>query len=111
MPGNGEPKGCNEVLSNEPIPTDLAIATVPCSAIAGPNAKSVPLMPLVYAEDVRRINEELGEELNGPKPRKPTSMERLQARRVMAHDKGDYGEVEQIEKSINWKQNVRSAAL
>ena len=46
----------------------------------------------------------------GTKPRKSTSMERLQARRVMAHDKSNYGEVERIEKSINWKQSVHSAA-
>ena len=29
---------------------------------------------------------------------------------MMANDNGDYGKVEQIEKSINWKQSVCSAA-
>ena len=71
---------------------------------------AVPLMPLSYAEDVRCINEKLDEDENRPKPRKPTSMERLQACHVLTHNKGNYAEVEQIEKSINCKQSVYSAA-
>ena len=67
-------------------------------------------MPSACAEDEHRINEEHDEELNGPKPRKPTSMEHLQARRVMAHDKRDWKELKQAEKSISWKQSVRSAS-
>ena len=59
---------------------------------------------------MRRINEELEEEIDGPKPRKPTSMERLQTRRVMVRDKGNWKEVEQVEMSMSWKQSVRSAA-
>ena len=108
--GNLELEKRTAVTASMHEQSKLAIASVPSSAIAGSSAKAVPLMPLAYAEDVRRINKELDEEENGPKPRKPTSMERLQARRVMAHDKGNYQEVEQIEKSITWKQSVRSAA-
>ena len=37
-------------------------------------------------------------------------MERLQARQVFAHDKGNFEEVEQIEGNISWKQSVKSAA-
>ena len=37
-------------------------------------------------------------------------MERLQERRVVAHDKGDYKEVEKIEKGIYWKQTLDAAA-
>ena len=67
-------------------------------------------MPLAYAEDARRINEELDQEINGPKTWKLTSMKRLQARHVMAQDSGDWNEVEQVKKSTIWKQSVRSAA-
>ena len=88
----------------------LEIASVPSPAIAGPGSKTISLMPPGYAEDVSRINEELDEELNVPKSRETTSMERLQACRVMAHDKGDWEELEQVEKSIKWKQSVHSAA-
>ena len=60
----------------------------PSATIRG-GTQAVPLIPLAYAEDVRRINEEIEEEENGPKPRKLIWMERLQARSVMAHDKKD----------------------
>ena len=76
------------------MPTDTEIVTVPSSAIAKSNPRAVPLMPLAYSEDVRRINDELNEEVTRSKPRKPTSMARLQACRVVAHEKGDREEVE-----------------
>ena len=58
-------------------------------AILGPSIYVAPLILPDYTEGVWRINEELDEELNGPKPWKPTSMERYQTRCVMVHDKGD----------------------
>ena len=58
---------------------------------------------------MRRINEEHEEEVNGPKPRNPTSMELLQARSVIAHEKGSWKEVKQVERIISWKQSVCSA--
>ena len=67
-------------------------------------------MLLAYEEAVQQINKENGKEEHGPKPRKPTLMERLKARRLMAHNKGDWNEVYHIEKSISWKQSARSAA-
>ena len=67
-------------------------------------------MQLTYAEDVWRINMELDEEVNEPKQRKPTFLERQLAHPVPPHDKGNFEEVEQIERSITWKQSVKSAA-
>ena len=88
--GHREPQKETELAPQKRAQTDNAIATISSSGIAESSAKAVPLMPLAYDKDVRRINQELEEEENGPKPRKPTSIERLQARRVMAHDKGDW---------------------
>ena len=72
MPDNDEATKHNELSSNEPLTTDLAISKVLSSEIADSRTQAVPLMPLAYAKDVRRINDELDEEVNGPKPRKHT---------------------------------------
>ena len=92
------------------MPTEKEITTVSSLTIAGSNTRVIPLMPPAYAKNVRRINDELEEQVNVAKPRKSTSMERLQASRAMAHDKGNWKEVKQVEKSISRKQSVHSAA-
>ena len=70
------------------------------NGISGSSKQAVTLMLLVYVKGARRINQDLEEKVNGAKPRKHASMERLLARGVIANDKGDCEEVEQNERSI-----------
>ena len=77
------------VEPDKPMPTDTAIPTVPSSEITGSNTRTLLLIPLAYAEDVLRINDELDKNVNWAKSRKPTFMESLKSCRVIAHDTGD----------------------
>ena len=103
MMSDDEQKKRNEVSSNTPLSADVAIVTVLSPVIVVSCTKAVQIMKSVYAEDVRRMNKEIDEEINGRKPRRLTPMERLQIRRVVAHNKGRYEEVGQTEKRTNRK--------
>ena len=99
----------NSLVAQEPTITevnkhniaDTVITIMNLSEVAGKDTQSVLLMPIAYEKDVQHINEELEKELNGLKPRKLISTERLKARRVIVHDKGDYAEAEQIKRNVS----------